>query len=264
MTPDKLVEELDRIVQGAGPLQHLGAADPQPHRHARHRHQEPGRRQGRRAPTSARSTASPREIERVVQERARRHLRLGRAPDRRALHRRRDRPRRRGALRPQHRRRAERRLGGDRRRQRRRDGRGPAALPDQRALSARAARLGRERLRELPDRDRARRADPARRRRGDRDHRRPADAARARTRGCRAGSTSTCAAATCSSAVREMQRAVAQGGQAAAGLLDLVVGPVRVSGARDGASCKIVVPCDAARSSSCCSTSRSGASTRRC
>ena len=48
MTPDKLVEELDRIVQRAGPVQHLGAADPQPHRHAGHRHQEPGRRQGGR------------------------------------------------------------------------------------------------------------------------------------------------------------------------------------------------------------------------
>ena len=31
-----------------GMSQHLGAADPQPHRHARHRHQEPGRHQGRR------------------------------------------------------------------------------------------------------------------------------------------------------------------------------------------------------------------------
>ena len=33
--------------QGAGALEHLGAADPQPHRHAGHRHQEPGRREGR-------------------------------------------------------------------------------------------------------------------------------------------------------------------------------------------------------------------------
>ena len=33
---------------GAGPVQHLGAADPQPHRHAGHRHQEPDRRQGQR------------------------------------------------------------------------------------------------------------------------------------------------------------------------------------------------------------------------
>ena len=57
MTPDKLIEELDRIVQRARAVEHLGAADPQPHRHARHRHQEPGRHQGRRAPTSPRSTA---------------------------------------------------------------------------------------------------------------------------------------------------------------------------------------------------------------
>ena len=66
MTPDKLVEELDRIVQGARPLQHLGAADPQPHRHARHRHQEPGRHQGRRHRPARRSTASRPTIERVV------------------------------------------------------------------------------------------------------------------------------------------------------------------------------------------------------
>ena len=68
MTPDKLVEELDRVVQGAGPLQHLGAADPQPHRHAGDRHQEPGRRQGRRARICRRSTASPAQIERVVKQ----------------------------------------------------------------------------------------------------------------------------------------------------------------------------------------------------
>jgi hypothetical protein len=34
--------------QGAGPGQHLGAADPQPHRHAGDRHQEPGGREGGR------------------------------------------------------------------------------------------------------------------------------------------------------------------------------------------------------------------------
>ena len=62
--------------------------------------------------------------------------------------------------------------------------------------------------------------------------RRPADAARARTRACRAGSTSTSAGATCSSAVHDMQQAVAQAGQAAGRLLDLVVGAVRVPGAR--------------------------------
>ena len=59
MTPDKLVEELDRVVQVPGLVQHLGAADPQPHRHAGHRHQEPGRRQGRGHRPARRSTASP-------------------------------------------------------------------------------------------------------------------------------------------------------------------------------------------------------------
>ena len=56
MTPDKLVEELDRVGQGAGPVQRLGAADPQPHRHAGHRHQEPGRHQGGRAGPARPST----------------------------------------------------------------------------------------------------------------------------------------------------------------------------------------------------------------
>ena len=86
---------------------------------------------------------------------------------------------------------------GDRRRERRRDRRRAAALPDQRALSARDARLAREAAATC-------RSSPSAARRfvlGDvarcRDHRRPADAARARTRGCRAGSTSTSAAATC-------------------------------------------------------------------
>ena len=46
MTPEKLVEELDRIVKVPGLVEHLGAADPQPHRHAGDRHQEPGRREG--------------------------------------------------------------------------------------------------------------------------------------------------------------------------------------------------------------------------
>ncbi len=146
MTPEKLVEELDRAVQGAGPGQHLGAADPQPHRHAGHRHQEPHRRQGHRAPTW-------RAIDRV----ARRHRAGGQAACRAC----------RSAL-------AERLTGGryvdvqiDRAAAARyglniadvqaivagaiggenvgRDGRGPGALPDQPALPARTARLA-ERL----------------------------------------------------------------------------------------------------------------------
>ena len=39
MTADKLVEELDRVVKVPGLSQRLGAAHPQPHRHAGHRHQ---------------------------------------------------------------------------------------------------------------------------------------------------------------------------------------------------------------------------------
>ena len=47
-------------------FEHLGAADPQPHRHAGHRHQVPGRDQGRRARTWPRSIASRAPIEAVV------------------------------------------------------------------------------------------------------------------------------------------------------------------------------------------------------
>ena len=73
MTPDKLVEELDRVVQLPGLTQYLGAADPQPHRHARHRHQESRRHQGRRPEPRRRSTDWAPSIERR-QERARRPL----------------------------------------------------------------------------------------------------------------------------------------------------------------------------------------------
>ena len=54
------------------------------------------------------------------------------------------------ALRDEHLGRAGHRLGGDRRREHRRDRRGAAALPHQRPLSARAARLGREAARPCP------------------------------------------------------------------------------------------------------------------
>ncbi len=117
-----------------------------------------------RAPTSRRSTASTGEIERVVKPVAgvtsalAERLTGGRYIDVD------DRPRPCGALRPQHRRRAGGRGVGDRRRQRRRDGRGPAPLSDQRALSARVPRLRRAAAR-AADRDRARRADPPLRRR---------------------------------------------------------------------------------------------------
>jgi Cu(I)/Ag(I) efflux system membrane protein CusA/SilA len=76
---------------------------------------------------------------------------------------------------PQHRRRAQHHLGGDRRRERGRDGRGAAAFPDQRALSARGARLGRGAA-PVAGADRARRPDRPGRPRHDPHHRRAADA----------------------------------------------------------------------------------------
>ena len=82
----------------AGARQHLGAADPQPHRHARHRHQEPaGHQGGGDGPRDDR--ARDRRDRARGEGRARRELGVGRAPHRRPLHRREDRPRRRRALR---------------------------------------------------------------------------------------------------------------------------------------------------------------------
>ena len=46
--------------EAARPRQHLDSADPQPHRHAGHRHQEPARHQGCRATTWPRSSVSRR------------------------------------------------------------------------------------------------------------------------------------------------------------------------------------------------------------
>ena len=126
--------------EGARPRQCLGAADPQPHRHAGDRHQEPDRRQGRRARTSPSSTASrarsrrsPRPCPGVSSALAERltggryiDVDIDRAAaaryglniaDVQAIV-----------------------VGRDRRRDHRPDGRGPRALSDQRALSARAAR----------------------------------------------------------------------------------------------------------------------------
>ena len=56
MTPDKLVEELDRAVKVPGLANIWVPADPQPHRHAGHRHQEPHRRQGVGHRSAGRST----------------------------------------------------------------------------------------------------------------------------------------------------------------------------------------------------------------
>jgi len=84
MTQDKLVEETRPHRQGARSVQHLGAADPQPDRHAGDRHQEPGRRQGGRH--GPRHDRPPDRRSRTrAEERARRQQRAGRAADRRPL-----------------------------------------------------------------------------------------------------------------------------------------------------------------------------------
>ena len=215
MTPDKLVEELDRIVQGAGAVEHLGAADPQPHRHARHRHQEPGRREGRRAPTCAEIDRIAGEIERVVKDVPGVTSALAERLDRRALHRRRrstaTRRRATGSTSPTCRASSSAAIGGE--------NIGETVEGLQRfPINVRYPRELRdsvEKLRAAAGRHRARRADPrsaTSRRSASPTARR---CCRARTRACRAGSTSTSAGATSSSAVRDMQRAVARGGEAA-------------------------------------------------
>ena len=83
MTPEKLAGGTGPGGQGAGARQHLDPADPQPHRHARHRHQEPDRRQGvghRPGGDRPRRGAGGAGGE----ERSRRQLRPGRAPRRAA------------------------------------------------------------------------------------------------------------------------------------------------------------------------------------
>ena len=81
-----------------GTLQHLGAAHPQPHRHARHRHQESAGDQGGGAePGRDRTRGSGHRAR--GEERSRRDLGSRRAADRRALYRHPHRPRSRGTLR---------------------------------------------------------------------------------------------------------------------------------------------------------------------
>ena len=235
MTPDKLVEELDRIVQRAGPLQHLGAADPQPHRHARHRHQEPGRHQGRRAGPRARSTASPREIERVVKDvpgvtsALAERLTGGRYIDVD------DRPRRGRALRPEHRRRA-----GHRRRRRSaartsaRRSRACSASRSTCAIRASCA-IRSSKLRELPIvTERGAQltlGDVARHS----HRRRPADAAQRERAPVRLGLRRHPRPRPALGGARHAARGRREG-EAAARLFDLVVGAVRVSRARHGAA----------------------------
>ncbi len=143
MTPDKLVEELDRTVKVPGlsniwvpPIRNridmlatgikspvgIKVAGPDLVDHRPARGPDRGRREGR----------------------ARRVVGSGRAPDGRPLHRRRRRPAGGGPLRPVGGRRPGRRLHRHRRRQRRRGRPGARALPHQRALPARDPRLARE------------------------------------------------------------------------------------------------------------------------
>jgi Cu(I)/Ag(I) efflux system membrane protein CusA/SilA len=128
------------------------------HRHARDEHQESGRDQGR-GHRARRDRPRNRRDRARGQAGAGRVVRARRASVRRSLRRRHDRSRRGRALRPQHRRRAKCGVGGDRRRQHRRDGRGAAALSDQRALPARGARFDRKPA-QSPRADRPWRADP--------------------------------------------------------------------------------------------------------
>ena len=139
MTPDKLVEELDRAVQVPG-LSNLWVPPI--------RNRIDMLATGIKSPIGVKVTGTDlAAIDRValrieqvakgvpgVSSALAERLTGGRYVD---VH---DRPRRRGALRPEHRRRA----GGggrrDRRRERQRDHRGPGALPDQPALPARTAR----------------------------------------------------------------------------------------------------------------------------
>ena len=109
-----------------GAVQHLGAADPQPHRHAGDRHQESGRHQGLRAgPGAHRRADGANQPSR--QGRARRVLGARRAADGWALHRRRHRPQGGGPLRACRRGRAGVRPYGHRRREHRRDDRRTAS-----------------------------------------------------------------------------------------------------------------------------------------
>ena len=175
--------------EAARARQHLDPADPQPHRHARDRDQEPARDQGiGQRPRRDRARGCRHRA--AGEGRPRRHLGARRARRGRPLHRRAHRPGGCGALRPERRRRAVGGLGRNRRRERRRDDRGPPPLSDQRALSARAPGLDRE-AEDAADRDRDRSAGPARRGRRDRDHATARRCCAARTRVLRAGSTST-------------------------------------------------------------------------
>ena len=104
--------------ESAGAVEYLGSADSQPHRHAGHRHQEPGRGQGG-GHQSAGSGSHRFRCPARGEERAGRDFGVRRASLRWPLHRRQDRPRHGGALRAEHCRCAEHRVGRHRRGQHR-------------------------------------------------------------------------------------------------------------------------------------------------
>ena len=99
---------------------------------------------------------------------------------------------------------------GGRRRERRRDGRRTAALPDQRALSARDCAIRSTTLRALPIVTERGRADPARRRRRRAHRRRSADAEERERAALGLGLRRHARVATCGRSVTDMQRAVAR------------------------------------------------------
>ena len=179
--------------QGTGTGEHLDSADPQPHRHAGHGDQEPDRRQGvghrpRRDRSHCRGRGAGRE------DGAGCELCARRAPFRRPLHRRADRPARGGTLRLEHRRRA---VGGglrDRRRERRaRRWRGSRASRSTCAIRASCATLPR-RCASCPSSRRwGNRSRWGRWRASSSPRARPCS--RAKTRACPVGCTSTCAGA---------------------------------------------------------------------
>ena len=235
MTPEKLIEELDRVVKVPGlanvwipPIRNridmlaTGIKSPVGIKVA-----------GERLEEIDRVAAT---VERDRQDRAGRHLGARRAAHRRPLHRRR--PGSHGGRRATVSSVADVQsvvasaIGGENIGE---TIEGPAALPDQRALPARVCATRWSDLRELPivtargAQIRARRCrDASRSATGRR-------CSRARTRGCRAGSTSTSAVATCARWCRDAGARRARG-EAAAGLLDRVVGPVRVSRACNAAA----------------------------
>ena len=195
MTQDKLVEELDRIVKVPG-LANIWVPPI--------RNRIDMLATGIKSPVGVKVAGADLaaidrvtgEIEARAEGRAGRQQRAGRAAHRRALCRRDDRPRRGGALRHEHRRRAVGHHLGGGWRQHRRDGRRPAALPDQPALPARDPRLAGKACAACRSSPNAARgwccptwptsASPTAR---------PCCAAK--TRACRAGSMWTSAAATC-------------------------------------------------------------------